>query len=146
MDISVPTLIQYCLGSSTTSANTLSICARNGALPYSRCTEVCINFSDRPYLKNRKNGDWEPFEDLREWWALSEKQSDRFVKAYETDLISLDDVKRELHRQTLLLYDDLSTKLTKLPLSMDGEWSAAKKRVLDTMTECCSDYFDSYQV
>lgn len=105
IEMSVPTLIRYCLGASPTSAELLLICMHNGASYHAKCTEIGIRIEKRPdsyYLKKL------------ETWALSDQQSDRFIKAYERYIIPTEippkSERVELECQVLQLYDELSTK------------------------------------
>ncbi len=103
IEISIPTLIRYCLGASLTSAELLSICVHNGALHHSKCTEISIRIWRSPSYPKKE----------LETWALSDQQSDRFIKAYERYIIPTKPPPSaivELERQVLLLYDELSIK------------------------------------
>lgn len=102
INMSVPTLIRYCLCDSPASAEMLSFCRLNGALPYAKCTEVSVAFDIIGSNKKLDN------------WNLSEQQSDRLLKAYEKYIKPtenpLPSTKVELERQMLLLYDELSAR------------------------------------
>ena len=103
IEMSIPTLIRYCLGATPTSVELLSTCMHNGAVYHSKCTELDIGLSERPGSYPTKS----------EAWALSDQQSDRFIKAFERDFIPTGlppkPAKVELERQVLLLYYELST-------------------------------------
>lgn len=65
--ISVPTRIRYCLSDSPNSADMYSVCVLDGAFSHSRYTESSgMEFGT---------------------WALSEQQSDRFIRAFERWII-----------------------------------------------------------
>lgn len=102
INMSVPTLIRYCLCDSPASAEMLSFCRRNGALPFAKCTELSFAL-DFPISKKKKDT-----------WILSEQQSDRLLKAYESSIIPTEtpspSTKVELERQVLLLHDELSAR------------------------------------
>ena len=98
-NMSVPTLIRYCLGASPMSTELLSTCMRKGALLHSKWTEISISFNGvREY----------------ETWALSKQQSDRMLQAFERYIMPNEHpplrIVYELRCQILRLYDELSTK------------------------------------
>ena len=114
-NMSVPTLIRYCLGASPMSTELLSICTRKGALLHSKWTEISISFREKSEFKT---------------WALSKQQSDRLVEAFERYIMPNEHpplrIVYELQRQILRLYDELSTKgppprITRKPFAWDYE-------------------------
>lgn len=102
INMSVPTLIRYCLCDSPASAEMLSFCRLNGALPFAKCTEVSVAL------------DTAGSNFISDTWTLSEQQSDRLLKEYEKYIKPtenpLPSTKVELERQILLLYDELSAR------------------------------------
>ena len=104
INISVPTVIQYCLGDSPIFAEMISICMENGASLYCKCTEISIMLND--------SFDGWPKE--YETWTLSEQQSDRLVEALERHLIRIGELPGHgelgVERQVPLLYNELSAR------------------------------------
>ena len=96
LELSVPTLLRYCLGSSAAAAEVLS----DGALPYSRCTELNVSFAegDTPWSR----------------WTLSAQESNGLLKAYQRYILPTEEpppsVYYGLECQVLLLYDELSAR------------------------------------
>ena len=100
VEMSVPTLIGYCFGDLPASA----FISSNGALPYARCTEICIRFLEQQEQEPK----------VYQVWTLSAQQSDRLLKAYERYIVPTEKPPRsidfELDYQVLLVYSELSVR------------------------------------
>ncbi len=104
INMSVPTVIRYCLGNSAISAEMVSTCIDNGASPYSKCTYISIESADH----------YREIQGQYRTWTLSEQQSERLLEAYERPLVSTGEPpgfgEVEVKRQVLPLYKELSAR------------------------------------
>ena len=133
IEMSVPTLIRYCLGFSIESKKLASNCVDRGARFHSKCVSVATSVVPKmPKMPREKVTD-------RKIRALTDQESDRFIKAYEKIVMpmrkpALSD-KYEIECVVLAIHYELSDWTTNMRFETEPEFETTESDLDEKDTE-----------